>query len=628
VDDGGVDADGAPIELADGDDDASGAETLPDGAAIGAGVASDGVEREHPMTTTPTSQRSFMHPFYCSAVPGSSTFRLAAALGVAFAVACSTGDDAALFPGPGPGADAAADGGAGADGSPGTADGAAPVTAITPSKTTCTLEPLADVSGAADVATEADLRAALAAGGKVRMTANITASAPFPVTKPTTLDGGGFTLSGNQATHLIVARMTDLIVQNITMRDAKNLVPASAHFSAQSGAAITIHGGNGTSDGPAKGSLKVIQATFIGNRAEQVSNGDVRGGAVYLFNLPNATFSEATFRDNIAVSGGAIGGLGSSLAIAGSVFQGNQGNNAGRGGDLDGTGGAISLDALSQNKQTAYFRICGSVFKENRSIRVGGAIYFVNHWKTGSDVDIRQSAFDDNRTTSAAEGQGGAIFAMDDDKYPANNGPNNKVAITESLFTRNATWGQGGGLWFWTKDGSLLLRNVTFHENTTSPDHDTGMGGGLAVSSGPATVLGCTFAKNYAKFHGAGIQGASSVTMGNTLFVDNRSKRTSGYANFHTNAAVANDLGGNRQFLSPALVIDVNSDALVSTNATRSDPKLAALADNGGPTQTMAIPEDSTARNAGISGPNMPDVDQRLKPRDPQRDVGAFEYVP
>ena len=35
-------------------------------------------------------------------------------------------------------------------------------------------------------------------GGKVKMTANITASAPFPVTKPTVLDGGGFTLSGNQ----------------------------------------------------------------------------------------------------------------------------------------------------------------------------------------------------------------------------------------------------------------------------------------------------------------------------------------------------------------------------------------------------------------------------------------------
>ena len=74
---------------------------------------------------------------------------------------------------------------------------------------------------------------------------------------------------------------------------AKNVVPRSQHFSAQSGAAIMISGGNGTSDGPATGSLKVIKATFIDNRAEQPSNGDIRGGAVYLFNLPNATFSGA-----------------------------------------------------------------------------------------------------------------------------------------------------------------------------------------------------------------------------------------------------------------------------------------------------------------------------------------------
>jgi hypothetical protein len=328
------------------------------------------------------------------------------------------------------------------------------------------------------------------------------------------------------------------------------------------------------------------------------------------------------------VSGGALGGLGSSIAIAASVFQSNTGNNAGRGGNLDGTGGAISLDALSQNKQTAYLRICGTVFKDNRAVRTGGAIYFVNHWKTGSEVEIRQSTFDGNATTSVTEGQGGAIFAMDDDKYPANTGANNRMAVTESLFTNNATWGSGGGLWFWTKDGSLLARNVTFHDNRIDENNATGMGGGLAVSSGPATVINATFAANYAKFHGAGIQGAANVTMANSLFVNNRSNRNGGYANFHTNSAVGTDLGGNRQYLDPGMVIDVNSDALVSANAMKGDPELGALGDNGGPTATMAIPADSTARDTGVSVANVPDVDQRLKSRDAQRDVGAFEFVP
>jgi len=518
--------------------------------------------------------------------------------------------------------------GAPPDGTATTGGGGPPVAAITPQKTTCNLEPLADLAGATPVGNEAELRAALAAGGKVRMTADIVATAPFPVTKPTVLDGGGFTLSGNGTTHLVTARMTDLTVQNITMRDAKNLVPASQHFSAQSGAAIMVSGGNGTTDGPAKGSLKVIKATFLGNRAEQVSNGDVRGGAVYVFNLPNATFSEVTFRDNVAVSGGALGGLGSSIAIAGSVFQNNEGNNAGRGGMLDGTGGAISLDALSQNKQTAYLRICGTVFKDNRAVKLGGAIYLVTHWKTGSAVEIRQSAFEENRTTSKSEGQGGAIFLMDDDKHPSNAGPNNQASVTESLFAKNATWGQGGGLWYWTKDGALLVRNTTFHENTTDPAHATGMGGGLAVASGPATVVHSTFVGNYAKFHGAGIQGAANVSLGNSLFVANRSARNGGYANFHTNAPAATDLGGNRQYLAPELVIDVNSDALVSPNAKRGDPKLGPLADNGGPTRTLALAQDSSARNAGATLTGAAETDQRLEKRDGQPDVGAFEVLP
>ncbi|MBX3186645.1 MAG: hypothetical protein KF819_06505 [Labilithrix sp.] len=540
-------------------------------------------------------------------------------------VACS--DEPAGAPDPtsdprdGGGGDAAVD--PSADGA---VDGALPPTS------TCELTPLADVTGATEVATEAALRAALAAGGKVRMTADITATSPLPVTTATILDGGGHTLSGGGTTHLLVATMTDLTVQNITIADARNLVSAAQHFSRQSGAAIMVSGGNGTTDGPAKGSLTVVKATFTGNHAEQVSNGDIRGGAVYVFNLPNAMFSETTFRNNVAVSGGAIGGLGSSLSIAASVFEGNEGNNAGRGGNLDGTGGAISLDALSQNGQTAYLRICGARFKENRAVRTGGAIYYVNHWKTGSVVEIRQSAFERNETTSTTEGQGGAIFAMDDDKYPANTGAANRTSVTESLFDGNTTWGQGGGIWFWTKDGSLLARNVTFHANATATAHETGMGGGLAISSGPATLLNCTFAANYAKFHGGGIQisGAADATlaMGNTLFVDNLSNRNGGYANFHTNRAVDTDLGGNVQHLDPARVIDVNSDALVAAGATRADPKLAPLADNGGPTPTMAIAAGSAAHDKGVSGASVPEVDQRLKKRDATPDVGAFELVP
>ena len=552
---------------------------------------------------------------------------------------------AMLAHGCGDGSSGTADDGGGAgdgaalpdDGGGGRADGAALGDGGDPGPTVCPVEPLADISGATAVGTEAALRSALAAGGRVRLTADITASAPFPITLPTVLDGDGHTLSGGNATHLLVATMTDLTVQNITLRDARNLVPATQHFSRQSGAAIMVNGGNGTTDGAARGSLKLVRATLLGNRAEMVSNGDIRGGAVYLFNTPNATFSEVTFRANVGVSGGAIGGLGSSLAISNSVFDANQASNAGRAGTLDGTGGAISLDAVSQNKQTAYFRICGATFQDNRAARIGGAIYDVNHWKTGTVVSVEQTTFLGNATTSTTEGQGGAIFVMDDDKYPANTGSANQTRISASLFTDNRTWGQGGGVWYWSSDGSLLVQNTTFQGNRIPDINALGMGGALAVSRGRmTTVAGCTFADNYAKFHGGGIQISGSadavVTLGNSLFHNNLSNRNGGYANFHTNRAADVDLGGNMQYLAPGMVIDVNSNALVAAGAMRADAQLMPLGQNGGPTRTMALPAGSPARNAGVSTAALPAqaraLDQRGFARDGQPDIGAFEVVP
>ena len=76
------------------------------------------------------------------------------------------------------------------------------------------------------------------------------------------------------------------------------------------------------------------------------------------------------------------------------------------------------------------------------------------------------------------------------------------------------------------------------------------MGGGLAVSSGPATILNFTFAGNYANFTAADLQGRQEVSMGNSLFVDNWLNRDGGLRlNSNTNDKVATDLGGNRQFL-------------------------------------------------------------------------------
>jgi hypothetical protein len=54
------------------------------------------------------------------------------------------------------------------------------------------------------------------------------------------------------------------------------------------------------------------------------------------------------------------------------------------------------------------------------------------------------------------------------------------------------------------------------------------------------------------------------------------------------------------------------------------DPQLLPLADNGGPTKTLAIQPTSPARNTGVSC--FPTTDQRYVTRDAKCDVGAFEF--
>ena len=209
--------------------------------------------------------------------------------------------------------------------------------------------------------------------------------------------------------------------------------------------------------------------------------------------------------------------------------------------------------------------------------------------------------------------------------HAPNRADSNRASITDSLFVGNETLSRGGGVWFWTKDGRLTVTNVTFDHNQTTVA-DTGMGGAVAISTGPADFVNCTFANNYAKFHGGGLQlgGDAAVSLQNTLFYQNTSNRDGGWANFHTNREVDEDRGGNMQYLAEDLVIDSNSDALISANAERADPLLQPLADNGGPTETMALGDGSPALDAGTAS-GAPDAEQRGEPRDSSPDIGASD---
>ncbi len=521
------------------------------------------------------------------------------ALVVALALGCGTGGD---------GAETDTDAGGDPSGDGGTPNPPPPLVA------SCEAPEAPTLMAPTEVATADALRAAVAAGGEIRLTADITTDAPFASTQPVTIDGGGFTISGGGSTHLFVAEDADLTLMNLTLRDAVNRVADEEHFSRRSGAAVMMRG-NG------QGALSVFGVTFENNAIGDTGPGDLRGGALYAFAVPDVVIVDSVFTSNSGSNGGAIGGLGSSFTIVNTAFVNNETTGQGGTGALEGRGGAISLDAVSQNGQTAYLEVCGSFFENNRAKHAGGAIALVTHqWQSGTVV-IDQSTFRGNSTNDTAGGSGGAVYLQDDENYPRERDANRSL-ISNSTFEGNETLGSGGALWFLTESGRLDLHNNTFFENRTTAS--MGMGGAVALVGGPTQLTHCTFADDHAQFHGGGIQAAAAaqVTVTNSLFSNNTSDRDGGWAWFHANREL-DDGGGNVQWLDPSLEIDSNSNLLVAAGATLADPQLLSPQDNGGPTHTMALPAGSPAIDAGVDGGLS--EDQRGEARNGAPDVGAYE---
>ncbi|MCP4337350.1 MAG: hypothetical protein GY799_00340, partial [Desulfobulbaceae bacterium] len=173
--------------------------------------------------------------------------------------------------------------------------------------------------------------------------------------------------------------------------------------------------------------------------------------------------------------------------------------------------------------------------------------------------------------------------------------------------------------------GKADIVNSTFDGNRVTASN--GMGGGLSLGIiGQADIANCTFANNYAWFHGGGIQASSSstTTLANTLFYYNESERD--WGNYQMNREADADGGGNLQF--PAERFNQSgtpSDGKVTPTVIIADPLLGNLADNGGPTMTMALQSGSPAIDEG-SASYCTLADQRGLSRDGVCDIGAFEY--
>ncbi|MCT4610093.1 MAG: Ig-like domain-containing protein, partial [Pelagimonas sp.] len=184
-------------------------------------------------------------------------------------------------------------------------------------------------------------------------------------------------------------------------------------------------------------------------------------------------------------------------------------------------------------------------------VTAGGGSVLVN---TGGILSIEQSTFSGNSGVS-----GGAILSL------------GSVTVSDSTFSMNSaispSGGSGGAINI--GDGSLNATNSSFVGNTASGGLG-GSGGAIfrGLSAGTVSLTQVTLTGNSADAGGA-IEGAGAVQLTNTIVSGN----TAG-TGANIRSVTVNDLGGNI----------LNGD--VATIFAGSTP---ALADNGGPVQTVAL---------------------------------------
>ena len=442
--------------------------------------------------------------------------------------------------------------------------------------------------------TEAAIQAALSRGGTIVFNAGGPVTVPITsqllVTRNVIIDGGAkVTLDGGGASRIFYAPYggASLQLQNMTLQNASTVAK-----------------------GLRGGAVYVFQGTFIAinvafqNNAAAPSGKDVGGGAVYQFECSKCVYSGCTFTGNTGSNGGAIGSLGLDFIVYGCTFTNN--TATGIGGATGGSGGAIYVDGVSYGTPNHVFKVGHSTFKGNSGDLMGGGVFCYLYPGTGSSASIDTTTFDSNALNGTG-GFGGGLYVQ-----------NETLTLVCSTFTNNSCTDLGGGLWL-EAGNPATITNCTFNGNkVTSPSN--GYGGAIDVVTGTADLTNLTIAQNFAGNYAGGIfaPNSSSVTVKNCLLQNNTGGATTNGQNVNRTMT---DGGGNMQW--PTRRPDGDYDTKVTPTVLWADALLAPLAQNGGPTETQAIPLTSPAVNAGAAGG--PLIDQRGVARTPPDDIGAFE---
>ncbi len=201
-----------------------------------------------------------------------------------------------------------------------------------------------------------------------------------------------------------------------------------------------------------------------------------------------------------------------------------------------------------------------------------------------------------------------------------------KLTVIDSTLKNNQAVGNGGGIY---SSGTLTLKN----SNITQNQADAGGGiyiGGISSHS----ILNSTITQNSASTGGGiSVHGNAAVEVNNSTFAGNSAVQS---AEIEMIGQVTELIATNSIFVctpensncySYSNVGHISLTNSITGVGTLSDYGLAALADNGGPTFTMALLPGSSLIDTGNDAACAA-VDQRGvgRPKGNHCDIGAYEY--
>ena len=523
--------------------------------------------------------------------------------------------------------------------------------------------------------TESNLRAAMAGGGTVTFACNgtITLGGTISNTANTVLDGTGhqIAISGSNTVRVFyVSTNVTFTLFNLSVANGRS--------------------GSGAGIFNAGGTVTLVGDAFQTNMAywDGVSPLPMGGGAI--FNQSGAVFAtNCTFLDNQAalgpsetnppsLGGGAIRNEGGNLALLSCVFAGNQAlgcdeTNSWSGGDA--LGGAIFNDGTNVIDLCAFSR--NSTFGGYGGSAGGGAIY------NDGSLSVARSSLTNNSAWGGA-GQCGVPAGPGGAANGGAIGNSGVLWLQSSTLAANATTGgvgapgepggssypvgqyglpggvggsASGGL-FNAGTANLVNDTVALNSacggnggpggaggNSTAWNGGGGIGGaggeggtgcgGIGDLSGRLQITNCTVASNSAVAGLGGSGGPPGLPAGAPPGATGSSGVPVGGVSVGSCVIANTLLAGNIPTNCLGTTTDVghnlSSDGSCAFGGRGSmnnqDPRLGPLANNGGPTFTMALLPGSPAIDAG-SAVRAPATDQRgvPRPQGPGVDIGTFEY--